>query len=149
MVKGFTLIELMVTVAVLAILLTIGIPSFQAQLERSRFGAAREAVLTALSQARSEALTRGEPVELCRGGGGGCNDGKDWSSGWILVTTGANPQVLHVWEGLKGATVTLNSANRIRYRSDGSVIAQESVAVKYGGKTSGFDIKATGAVVGK
>lgn len=143
---GFSLIELMVTVAVLAILLTIGVPSFQAQFEQSRFDAVRESMLTALGQARSEALTRGEPVELCRGGAGGCSDGQDWSSGWVLVTTGAASQVLQVWEAAAGASITLASGNRIRYRSDGSVAGTESITLVYGSRSMGLSVLATGAV---
>ena len=56
--KGFTLIELMVTLAVLAILATVGIPSFQRLAAENRVSAQANATQAALQFARSEALKR-------------------------------------------------------------------------------------------
>ena len=62
--KGFTLIELMVTVAVAAILLTVGVPSFQYILQSSRVSTQTNELVTGLSTARSEAIRRNQEVTV-------------------------------------------------------------------------------------
>ncbi len=62
--SGFTLIELMVTVAVLAILLGIGIPSFQGTLDKRRIVGAAEQIYADLQYARSEAIRQNKPVAV-------------------------------------------------------------------------------------
>lgn len=62
LVRGFTLLELMVTLAVLSVLITIGIPSFQTSLDRHQAKTVAEAVRTAITEARAESLKRNIPV---------------------------------------------------------------------------------------
>ncbi|SCZ51596.1 GspH/FimT family pseudopilin [Thiohalomonas denitrificans] len=61
---GFTLIELMITISVLAILITLGVPSFQDTLERHRLKAAIEQVYQDLQYARSEAIKRNQNITV-------------------------------------------------------------------------------------
>jgi len=81
--SGFTLIELMVTIAVLAVLLALGLPSFQQSLRSNRVATATNEMIASLSLARSEAIrsTRGGGV-CASGDGEGCNG--DWSDGWLV-----------------------------------------------------------------
>ncbi len=60
--SGFTLVELMVTIAVLAILVAIGIPSFQSTLDKRRLTGAAEQLYADLQYARSEAIKRNANV---------------------------------------------------------------------------------------
>lgn len=80
--KGFTLIELVVTIAVMAVLLTIALPSFQESLRSNKVATATNELLATLSLARSEAIrnTHGSGVcpsidgVSCSGGGWGAAD---------------------------------------------------------------------------
>lgn len=62
--RGFTLIELMVTLAVLAIALSVGVPTYQSLTARSGLSAASNDLLAALAMTRSEALKRDAIVSL-------------------------------------------------------------------------------------
>lgn len=86
--NGFTLIELMVTIAIAAILLTVGVPSFVSTVQNNRMVASLNDLVTDLNLARSEAVTRGVRVTACRSSDGQtCNTGNgDWSQGWIVFS---------------------------------------------------------------
>ncbi|MAO12709.1 GspH/FimT family pseudopilin [Marinobacter sp.] len=81
---GFSLVELMVTMAVMAILLAAVAPSFSKMMARNDLAVASNAVRGALMVARETALIKGHPVSLCAGAPGtGCTG--DWSAGQWLV----------------------------------------------------------------
>lgn len=63
--RGFSLIELMVAVAILAILLALAVPSFQDMIQRNRVRTAAADLTTGLNLARAEAIKRGLSVSLC------------------------------------------------------------------------------------
>jgi prepilin-type N-terminal cleavage/methylation domain-containing protein len=82
---GFTLIELMFTVVVLAVLLAIGIPNFRDFLRNSRMAAQANDLLSGINLTRSEAVKRRAPVTLCAGtAAGGCVADGDFADGWIV-----------------------------------------------------------------
>ncbi|SET73573.1 type IV fimbrial biogenesis protein FimT [Marinobacter segnicrescens] len=70
---GFTIIELMITLAVLAIILTIGIPSFRTLIENNRVTSQANTLLSAVNLARTEAIKRGTEVTLLAEAGGFAN----------------------------------------------------------------------------
>jgi prepilin-type N-terminal cleavage/methylation domain-containing protein len=69
--KGFTLIELMVAIAILGILVTLAAPSFNAFIDKYRVKRAADTVSAFLINAKSEAVKRNQPVTAVAGGGGG------------------------------------------------------------------------------
>lgn len=95
---GFTLIEVLVVVAISAILLAIGIPSFNATVSRAQARDAAQTLHASLQLARSEAIRRAVPVTVCRTTNPGavvaalaCDNSAvagfpagDWASGWII-----------------------------------------------------------------
>ena len=66
---GFTLIELMVTLAVAIVILAVGIPVFSTMIANNRAAADSNALVTALQFARSEAVKRSAQVRVCAGDG--------------------------------------------------------------------------------
>lgn len=81
--RGFTLIELMVTVAVLAVLLSIGLPGFQSVLRSNRVAATHNELVASLSLARTEALRNGRGAGVCPSTAGSACDGS-WNNGWMV-----------------------------------------------------------------
>lgn len=82
---GFTLVELMVTVAVFAIVAAIAAPAMQSMITASRLSAATGELVTALQLARSEAVRRNAPVTICSSADGTtCSGSGDWSR-WIVT----------------------------------------------------------------
>jgi type IV fimbrial biogenesis protein FimT len=68
--RGFTLLELLVALAIAALLLTIGMPSFTTFLRNSEIRSAAESISNALRLARSEATRLNAPVSFTLAGGG-------------------------------------------------------------------------------
>lgn len=85
--SGFTLVELMVTIAVMAILFAIAVPSFLNASLHSKLNAISNSFVASAQLARSEAIKRNAPVTLCASSSGtGCVG--SWSDGWIVHAGG-------------------------------------------------------------
>jgi len=82
--SGFSLIEMLVVVAVLSILLAVSLPNFQNMIERSGTNSQAKLFLTTLSLARSEAIKRGGNVAICASTDGADCSAKAWGAGWIV-----------------------------------------------------------------
>jgi type IV fimbrial biogenesis protein FimT len=91
---GFTLIETLMVVALLALLAAMATPSFVAWQVRDQLDARAYASLSTLAFARSEAVRRGVRVTVCRidaarhclAAGQACRSGvTDWSCGWAVM----------------------------------------------------------------
>ena len=84
--RGFTLVELMVTIALAALLMAIGVPTFRDVALGSRLSAAANNVLASVQLARSEAIKRNLAVTVCASDDGAtCAGGGGWEQGWIIV----------------------------------------------------------------
>ena len=119
--KGFTLFELLVTIAVAAVIVSFGVPGFTSFIQNSRAVTHTNELVTALNLARSEASRRGAPVEVCRStNGAACQDGDDWTAGWAVVAGG---EVLRAWPRRSGGDnlVTAPDNGRIRFGARGSL----------------------------
>ncbi len=108
---GLTLIELMVTLAVAIILITVGMPLFSGVAANNRASVHTNMLVTALNLARSEAVGRSENVSVCAsatnppGGTPTCGTAAQWGNGWfaftddgVLGTFDGSDTRLRIWE---------------------------------------------------
>lgn len=89
--QGHTLMELMVTVAIVAILATIGIPTFRDVVMDGRLVSNINQFVGSVNYARSHAINHLVSVTLCSstsplGPNPSCDGGRSWESGWIIFT---------------------------------------------------------------
>lgn len=145
--KGFTLIELMVTLAVAAIILTVAVPSFRSIVQNNRLITQANELITGINLARSEAIKRGQSISICAANAAltGCsNTATAWNVGWIIFIDSdggadfdAGETILRVWEAIDESSLTSNTS-LIMYRSTGLT----SLAA-----TATFTLKITGCPV--
>jgi type IV fimbrial biogenesis protein FimT len=90
---GFTLLELMIATTVLAIGISIAVPSFTDIIRRNRLTTQTNGLMSALAIARSEAVKRGTPVTVCPvealtdEGADQCSGEDNWAeNGWIIFS---------------------------------------------------------------
>ena len=82
---GFTLIELMIVLAIAALLFGVAVPAVSGGLEAARSLDARSSLLTSLTIASNKAALTGTRAVLCPSPNGSqCEDSADWSRGWIV-----------------------------------------------------------------
>jgi prepilin-type N-terminal cleavage/methylation domain-containing protein len=81
---GFTILELMFTVAIAAVLLAIGVPNFRDFIRNSRMSAQANDLLSGVNLARSEAVKRRTSVTLCAGTPADCDATGNFRDGWVV-----------------------------------------------------------------
>ena len=94
---GFTLIEMMTAIFILAILVSLTIPSFREATLSSRLSGFANDIVASSQLARSEAIKRNVTVTLCASSDGEtCDDPDGWEAGWIVLADegGANEAVV-------------------------------------------------------
>lgn len=90
--SGFTLVELMITIAIVGILLMVGLPSLKSSMQGSQLIATSNELLSALHLARSEAIKRNARVSICSSSNGAaCSVSADWKNGWIVFVDAVGP----------------------------------------------------------
>ncbi len=85
--SGFTLVELMTTLAVGIIILAIGIPAFLSMMSTNQIAGYSNDLVSAIRLARSEAIKRSDTVAVCASNSDqtACS-GNDWNNGWIVFS---------------------------------------------------------------
>lgn len=83
--NGFTLADLMITLAVAAIVLTAGVPALGGFIAAQRIATNSNLLVTDLNFARTRAITDYYPVVMCPSiDGETCTGGNQWDDGWIV-----------------------------------------------------------------
>ena len=83
--QGFTLFELIVTIGLATLVLTLGLPSFGGLIANHRLRVEVNALFHAVHLARQESIVRRRVVTLCPTRDGvACERDLDWSAGWIM-----------------------------------------------------------------
>ncbi|MDP2963026.1 MAG: GspH/FimT family pseudopilin [Sulfurimicrobium sp.] len=136
--KGFTLIELMITIAILGLTLALAMPAYTVWIQNTRIRSAAESFVNGLQLARNEGVRRNSNVEFVVGTG----------SAWTVKCTAVTPgcpdtnaiQSRAIGEGSSSSvTVTPNNGGTIRFDSFGRMI----FPVPGAGSTVRFDIDNT------
>ncbi|MEW6478938.1 MAG: GspH/FimT family pseudopilin [Pseudomonadota bacterium] len=116
--KGFTLIEMMVAISLLAILVSIGVPSFRAFIEANRITAVTNDLVAALQFARSEAIRTGNNMTVCSS-----NDQSTCSGGWVNGWVVRGPAgVIRAWPAARDG-VTIADPGAVVYAPLGNATA--------------------------
>lgn len=138
--NGFTLTELMITVAIAAILLAIGVPSMREFIQNGRITAVTNELVSALMVARSEAIRQNTTACVCPTADANaatpvCAANGNWETGWIAFSDfdgncaiNGNDVLLKVWDGsqytgqvtVRNDNVTINNVNSVRFSNRGS-----------------------------
>ena len=127
---GFTLVELLTTLAIVAVLLAVGLPGFADVLARQQVRTAMHLISTDLAMARNSAIMRARATIVCPGNPlTGCRSDMDWNYGWIVFTDSdgdrqpnTDADLVRVTEAPAGtpSTIRLAATRRfIRYQRNG------------------------------
>ena len=134
--KGFTLLELMITLSILALVMAVAMPSFSSLLTDQKIKSKRNELMSALQYARTEAVTQNRSVSICASSNPWdssptCSKKTDWSTGWIVfydASQNTSPSVpttiLRSYPNTEGVDVQYSpagaaSSNLIRYVATG------------------------------
>lgn len=114
---GITLIELIVTLAVLSLLLAIGVPQFSSSTANSRLTTAINSLSGDLSFARTEAVKRAIPTTVT------AVNVSDWAGGWIVATVAINASTpaanLRISPALTAGATIVAGVSSVQFNSDG------------------------------
>ncbi|WP_418067352.1 GspH/FimT family pseudopilin [Sedimenticola hydrogenitrophicus] len=108
---GFTLVELMITVALLAIVLSLGVPSFRQMIVDNRMTSHANLLVTSLNVARSEAINRSDSVTVT------ATSGTNWHLGWSAATSSGT--TLRSQSAFKGGATLVGTAGNLTFSSTG------------------------------
>ncbi len=82
---GFTLVELLVVLSIVAIVAMVAVPSFTNVIEKNRVEALQKDLARDIAFARQAAMSRNGLVSICKSANGtGCTTAGDWNQGWIV-----------------------------------------------------------------
>jgi type IV fimbrial biogenesis protein FimT len=163
---GFTLVELMITVAIVSIVAAIGVPSFQEMLRQNSATSLANELATSFNLARSEAIKRGTLVSVCKSGNvtdasPTCSTTASWQDGWLIFedkgTAGtfdtASDTRIKIWQpSSNSAAITGDTtfADYIAYHpsgmSKGSGLPNGSFHICVDGAKRKLTISATGRI---
>jgi type IV fimbrial biogenesis protein FimT len=136
--SGFNLIELLMVMAIVAIMAMIGIPSFRYVTTSNRVSSEVNSLLGDMQYARNEAVKEGQPVTVCASANPtatppSCSGSTSWQTGWIVFSDpgstqtvpNVNPVILRVQPGFtaKDTFVADNPVQAVTFNREGYATA--------------------------
>lgn len=161
--RGFSLIELLVSMAIFATLAGLAGPSMLSMLDAVRLNSAAQLLAGDLGRARGEAIQRNRRMLVCvsNAAGTGCANSTAWASGWVVcvdsdsdgacdasTATDPNPLAVRaaVASGISIATATASSS--VRFNADGSFTGNPPFTLRKGatGSPKSIEISTVGNI---
>lgn len=129
-IQGFTVIELMITLVVIAIILSFAIPGFTSMISSNAIASQTNHFSSAISLARSEAIKRNVSVMVCKRSGNACSTSSQWESGWIIfadadaddaLDSGEEIRLIEALKSNYTLRPSISNLNWLSFQSDGRV----------------------------
>lgn len=128
--RGFTIVELMIGLGLLALLLTVAMPAFSTMLQNTKLRGMAESILNGLQAARAEALKRNQTVEFVLTTSDPDPDdvasytlstsGTNWA---VRINTGAGFQFVEGKSSIEGSGQAAGSTSQVQVNSSNNLVA--------------------------
>ena len=147
--RGFTLIELMITLLVASILVTLAAPSFSNFIKDNRLTAQANTFIASVNLARSEAIKRGTSVYITS------NNGTNWNGGWKVWvdqdgdTSYDSGEELRVEPAFDGPSTLAGTQSTFTFNAEGLIDNTDTLKLcddRTGETGRRIEIKATGRI---
>ncbi|MCW8450678.1 GspH/FimT family pseudopilin [Legionella quinlivanii] len=142
--KGFTLTELIVTLCIAAIFITVAVPGYYALIQNNKVVAMVNRLSASLNFARMEAIKRGVRVSVCSAGNAAlttCGSASQWAQGWIVFVDANNNNLIDSNNDLVKVNEALPSGTRIN--ADAGIVSYNSMGFASSGAMN-LSVTATG-----
>ena len=118
--RGFSIVELMTAVVVLAILIAVAVPSYTSFIANSQIRTTAESITNGISTARAEAVKRNAQIIFI------LNNDTSWQIGCVIVVVGVCPAIIQAKAAKEGAngsvSLIITGANNLIFTSLGTVL---------------------------
>lgn len=145
---GFTLLELLVTLAVAAILAAVAVPGLRQFVTSTRASTQTNTLLTGLQRARSQAVNKPAMVTICPSVDGTACQGNNWNRGWIIRISKSDGQqrarVAQVGNPMSDGTTLLNPSSapeRIEFTPAGAITSRRQFIGLQVGKGASAELR--------
>jgi type IV fimbrial biogenesis protein FimT len=124
---GFTVLELMVAIAIVAIMLTLGVPALRDLLVSQKVRQAANDLYSDMTYARSEAIKRNQQVQVIR-------QSSDWTGGWTVQFTGST---LRSQTGVANLSYSGSADSTVTYNPDGRTTLMGTTSFNFAAPDAG------------
>ncbi|MBU1189478.1 MAG: GspH/FimT family pseudopilin [Gammaproteobacteria bacterium] len=151
---GYTIVEIMIAIAILAILTALAMPSLQQFMARNELVGTSNALITGINLARTEAVTRSTAVAICPSTDGATCSGGDWESGFLVFVDDNNnssfnggEELIRAESGYTNPAITIDGTgglnNGFTFSADGirsAVVGAGTIDLNHNVATNGIQI---------